>query len=155
MTVRLGRIVGLPAVCGERVVGHVERAVPDETGQHVLGFIIRRGLGSAKWADHSAVSVLGDVSVILRQCPGRVPKGSDAVLSAVKDEGGLTLGRVTDWWISRDSLDITALEVTLGLLADITSGRRTVQRWTVKPGEDGLTVLIPREEWEERKEEQP
>lgn len=155
MTVRLGRIVGLPAVCGERVVGHVERAVPDETGQHVLGFIIRRGLGSAKWADHSAVSVLGDVSVILRQRPGRVPRGSDAVLSAVKDEGGLTLGRVTDWWISRDSLDITALEVTLGLLADITSGRRRVQRWTVKPGEDGLTVLIPREEWEERKEEQP
>ncbi|MGN1368536.1 MAG: hypothetical protein ACI4WX_06695 [Aristaeellaceae bacterium] len=155
MTVRLGRIVGLPAVCGERVVGHVERAVPDETGQHVLGFIIRRGLGSAKWADHSAVSVLGDVSVILRQRPVRVPRGSDAVLSAVKDEGGLTLGRVTDWWISRDSLDITALEVTLGLLADITSGRRRVQRWTVKPGEDGLTVLIPREEWEERKEEQP
>lgn len=155
MTVRLGRIVGLPAVCGERVVGHVERAVPDETGQHVLGFIIRRGLGSAKWADHSAVSVLGDVSVILRQRPGRVPRGSDAVLSAVKDEGGLTLGRVTDWWISRDSLDITALEVTLGLLSDITSGRRRVQRWTVKPGEDGLTVLIPREEWEERKEEQP
>lgn len=155
MTVRLGRIVGLPAVCGERVVGHVERAVPDETGQHVLGFIIRRGLGSAKWVDHSAVSVLGDVSVILRQRPGRVPRGSDATLSAVKDEGGLTLGRVTDWWISRDSLDITALEVTLGLLADLTSGRRRVQRWTVKPGEDGLTVLIPREEWEERKEEQP
>lgn len=155
MTVRLGRIVGLPAVCGERVVGHVERAVPDETGQHVLGFIIRRGLGSAKWVDHSAVSVLGDVSVILRQRPGRVPRGTDATLSAVKDEGGLTLGRVTDWWISRDSLDITALEVTLGLLADLTSGRRRVQRWTVKPGEDGLTVLIPREEWEERKEEQP
>ncbi len=153
MTVRLGRILGLPAVCGERVVGHVERAVPDETGQHVLGFIIRRGLGSAKWADHSAVSVLGDVSVILKTRPGRVPKGRDASLAAVKDEGGLTLGRVTDWWISRDSLDITALEVTLGPLMDITSGRRTVHQWTVKSGEDGLLVLIPREEWEERKEE--
>lgn len=153
MTVRLGRILGLPAVCGERVVGHVERAVPDETGQHVQGFVIRRGLGSAKWADHSAVSVVGDVSVILSRRPGRVPKGSDALLSAVKDEGGLTLGRVTDWWISRDSLDITALEVTLGLMEDLTSGRRTVSRWTVKRTDDGLIVLLPREEWEERKEE--
>ncbi|MDD6051718.1 MAG: hypothetical protein PUC00_10715 [Clostridiales bacterium] len=153
MTVRLGRILGLPAICGERVVGHVERAVPDETGQHVQGFVIRRGLGSAKWADHSAVSVVGDVSVILARRPGRVPKGSDALLSAVKDEGGLTLGRVTDWWISRDTLDITALEVTLGLMEDLTSGRRTVSRWTVKRGEDGLIVLLPREEWEERKEE--
>lgn len=153
MTVRLGRILGLPAVCGERVMGHVERAIPDETGQHVRGFIIRRGLGGAKWADQSAVAVLGDVSVILNSRPGRVPKGREAALAAVKDEGGLTLGRVTDWWISRDSLDITALEITLGLMEDLTSGRRTVRQWTVKPGEDGMTVLIPREEWEERREE--
>lgn len=150
---RLGRILGLPAVCGERVVGHVERAVPDETGQHVRGFIIRRGLGGAKWADRSAITVLGDVSVILKERPGRVPKGSDAAWSAVKDEGGLTLGRVTDLWISRDALDITALEVTLGLLEDLTTGRRTVRHWTVQPGEDGMQVLIPREEWETRKEE--
>lgn len=152
MSVRLGRILGLPAVCGEQVVGHVERAVPDETGQRVVGFIIRRGLGGAKWADRSAVSVLGDVSLILKERPGRVPKGSSALLSAVKDEGGLTLGRVTDWWISRDSLEITALEVTLGLLEDLTTGRRTVRQWAVKSGEDGTTVLIPREEWEERRE---
>lgn len=152
---RLGRILGLPAVCGERVVGHVERAVPDETGQRVTGFVIRRGLGGAKWADRSAITVLGDVSVILGEKPGRVPKGCGAVWSAVKDEGGLTLGRVTDLWISRDSLDITALEVTLGLLEDLTTGRRTVRHWTVQSGEDGMQVLIPREEWETRKEEEP
>ena len=145
---RLGRILGLPAVFGERVVGHVERAVPDETGQQVMGFVIRRGLGGAKWADRSAVSVLGDVSVVLGEKPGRVPKGRDACLSAVKDEGGLTLGRVTDWWICKDELRITALEVTLGLLEDLTSGRRRVQKWTVQSGEDGMQVLIPREEWE-------
>ena len=147
---RLGRILGLPAVCGERVVGHVERAVPDETGQRLRGFIIRRGLGGARWAPSSAVCVLGDVSVILKEKPGRVPRGSDTALGAVKDEGGLTLGRVTDWWISRESFDITALEVTLGPLEDIRSGRRTVHAWAVQPGEDGATVLIPRSEWEDQ-----
>ena len=146
---RLGRILGLPVVCGERVVGHVERAVPDETGQRLQGFIIRRGLGGAKWAATSSVSVLGDVSVILKEKPGRVPKGSDLTLGSVKDEGGLTLGRVTDCWISRDALDITALEVTLGLLEDLTRGRRTVRQWAVQSGEDGMQVLIPREEWEQ------
>ena len=145
---RLGRILGLPAVCGERVVGHVERAVPDETGQRLRGFIIRRGLGGARWVPSSAVCVLGDVSVILKEKPGRVPRGSDTALGAVKDEGGLTLGRVTDLWISREALDITALEITLGLLEDITRGRRTVHHWAVQSSEDGMTVLIPREEWE-------
>lgn len=148
--VRLGRILGLPAVVGARVVGHVERAVPDQTGQHMQGLIIRRGLGGAKWVDRSQVAVLGDVSVILRQRPGRVPKGSDITLSSVKDESGLTLGRITDLWISKDALDITALEVTLGPLADLTSGRRRVHKWAVQPGEDGMQVLIPREEWEDK-----
>ena len=146
--VRLGRILGLPAVCGARVVGRVERAVPDETGRHVEGFIIRRGLGGAKFVRRSAVQVLGDVSLILREKPGRVPRGSEIALRTVKDEGGLTLGRVTDWWISREALDITALEVTLGLTEDLLSGRRTVHQWAVQPGEDGMQVLIPREEWE-------
>ncbi len=145
---RLGRILGLPAICGERVVGHVERAIPDEAGQQVQGFVIRRGLGGAKWADRSAIEVLGDVSVILREKPGRVPKKNGASLGPVKDEGGLTLGRVTDLWIRRDGLDIAALEVTLGLVEDLRHGRQTIRRWTVQPGDEGLTVLIPREEWE-------
>ena len=148
MTVRLGRILGLPAVCGGRVVGHVERAVPDEEGRQVTGFIIRRGMGSAKWADRRTVSVVGDVSVILGEKPGRIPKGSDLAITAVKDESGLTLGRVTDWWITRDGLNITALEITLGPLEDILSGRRKIAQWAVQPGEDGPTLLIPREEWE-------
>lgn len=146
--VRLGRILGLPAVVGARVVGHVERAVPDQTGQYMRGLIIRRGLGGAKWVDRSQVAVLGDVSVILRERPGRVPKGSEITLSAVKDESGLTLGRITDLWISKDALDITALEVTLGPLADLTTGRCTVHKWAVQPGDEGMQVLIPREEWE-------
>ena len=148
MTVRLGRILGLPAVCGGRVVGHVERAIPDETGQQVTGFIVRRGLGGAKWADRSTVTVLGDVSVILGEKPVRIRRGSETSITAVKDESGLTLGRVTDWWISRDSLRITALEITLGPLEDMLSGRRRVAQWAVQPGEDGAAVLIPREEWE-------
>lgn len=150
MTVRLGRILGLPAICGERVVGHVERVVPDENGQRVTGFIIRRGLGSAKWADRSAVAVLGDVSVILKEKPGRVPRGSAMSFVSVKDEGGLTLGRVTDWWIRREGFDIAALEVTLGPLEDLRSGRRTVHTWTVQPGEEAASVLIPRSEWEDQ-----
>ena len=149
MTVRLGRILGLPAVCGERVVGHVERAVPDASGRRVTGFVIRRGLGSAKWADSRAVTVLGDVSLILSEKPGRLPKGSPVSFTAVKDEGGLTLGRVTDWWICRENFDIAALEVTLGPLEDLRTGRRRIRSWAVQQGEDGATVFIPREEWED------
>ena len=38
-------------------------------------------------------------------------------------------------------------------LEDMLSGRRRIAQWAVQPGEDGATVLIPREEWEGRREE--
>lgn len=149
--VRLGRILGLPAVMGARVMGHVERAIPDETGKHLTGFVIRRGLGGAKWADAGTIEVLGDVSLILRSRPERHHREKAYAISAVKDESGLTLGRVTDWWISRDTLDITALEISLGPIEDLRRGRRTIRSWTTQPGDDGLQVLIPRSAWEEVK----
>jgi uncharacterized protein YrrD len=152
VTVRLGRILGLPAVWGEQIVGHVERAVPDERGQCIRGFIIRRGLGGARWAAGSTITLLGDVSVILQHKPARIPRGQYVQLGTVKDESGLTLGLITDLWISRDSLAITALEVTLGPMEDLLTGRRTVHAWAVRPGEDGPQVLIPRTEWEEGRE---
>ncbi|MBQ8200236.1 MAG: hypothetical protein IJZ74_00560 [Clostridia bacterium] len=146
--VRLGRVLGLPAILGERMVGHVERAVFAQDGRRLRGLIIRRGLGGAKWIGRDKISVLGDVSVILTERPARPPRDADFALRTVKDESGLTLGRVTDAWISTDTLAVTALEVTLGLLEDLRTGRRIVRQWAIRPGEDGAQVLIPREEWE-------
>lgn len=146
--VRLGRIVGLPAVCGEKVVGHVERAIPDEGARSLRGLVIRRGLGSAKWADRSAIAVLGDVSVILEAKPVRVPRRGSAALGPVKDESGLTLGRVTDLWVNPETFAITAMEISLGWMEELHGGRRVIRRWMIQPGQEAPQVFIPREEWE-------
>ncbi len=152
--VRIRRVLGLPAILGEAMVGHVERAVLTRDGRHLRGLMIRRGLGSAKWVPGEHIRVLGDVSVILGQRPVRPPRDTAFTLRTVKDESGLTLGRVTDAWISTETLDVTAIEVTLGLLEDLRTGRRRVTQWAVQGmdgnagGEAAGQVLIPREEWE-------
>lgn len=147
--IRMGRVLGLPVVHGERLVGHVERCVLDAAGKSLRGLVIRRGLGGAKWVGREGVGVLGDVSVILTQAPARPPRDADFSLRLVKDEGGLTLGRVTDVWLSPESLSVTALEITLGLAEELRSGRLRVCDWVVLPGEDGdAQVLIPRSEWD-------
>lgn len=147
--VRLGRVLGLPAILGERMVGHVERAVLEKDGKRLRGLTIRRGLGSARWVGREGVGVLGDVSVILAYAPGRMPRDTDGTLRTVKDESGLTLGWVTDLWLSPETLDVTALEITLGLMEDLRTGRLRVEEWAVQPGEDGSAqVLLPRKAWE-------
>lgn len=147
--VRLGRVVGLPAVLGETLMGHVERAVLTPDGRQLRGLVIRKGLGGARWAEGRGIGVLGDVSVVLGRRPVHLPRDADFTLRTVKDESGLTLGRVTDVWVSPESLEVTALEVSLGLYEELRKGRLTVRRWAVQPDEeDGARVLIPREEWE-------
>lgn len=147
--VRLGRVLGLPAILGERRMGHVERTVLDRDGRQLRGLIIRRGLGSARWVSREGVGVLGDVSVILSSTPVRPPRDTDFALTTVKDESGLTLGRVTDVWLCPETMAVTALEVTLGPLEDMRTGRLRVQEWTVQTGGDGTAqVLIPRKEWQ-------
>ncbi len=147
--VRLMRVLGLPAILGERRVGHVERTAPDVRERRLQGLVIRRGLGGARWVSREGVQVLGDVSLVLRRMPERLPKTMEAAPTRVTDENGLTLGRVTDAWIRPDTLEITALEVTLGLCEDLRHGRLRVRDWAVQPGLDGeMRVLIDRREWE-------
>ena len=146
---RLNRVVGLPVILGERRVGHVERVALTPQARQLRGLVIRNGLGGARWVPREGVSVLGDVSLVLREAPGRMPSEAPEVPRRVTDGSGLTLGRVTDAWIRPDTLEVTALEITLGLLEDLLHGRLRLRDWAVQPGPDGNPqILIGRREWE-------
>ena len=146
---RLIRVLGLPAILGERQVGRVERAALDPQGRRLQGMLIRRGLGSARWVSRESVSVLGNVSVVLRSAPVRPPREGCFSPGRVTDESGLNLGRVTDAWLSPETLCVTALEVSLGPCEDLTRGRLRVRDWAVQTGPGGESqVLIGRREWE-------
>lgn len=136
---RLGRIVGLPAVCAGRMAGRVERAVLTRDGRALMGLIIRRGMGGAQWASSEDVAILGEVSVILRRMPGRLPREADFALTWVKDSGGMCLGRVTDAYVDPATRTVSALEVDLGPVETLRSGRLLAREFTVS----GTCVMIP------------
>lgn len=142
--IRLGSIVGLPAALNGRMVGRVEQAVLTHDGHALRGMVIRHGLGGARWVSAERIAILGDVSVILTDRPERLPRDASFTLSTVKDVGGLNLGRVTDAYVNRSTLQVEALEVSLGLWEELTLGRMLARQFTVQnpPGEAGQ-VLIP------------
>ena len=142
--IRLGSLVGLPAALDGRMVGRVEQTVLTPDGLALRGMVIRHGLGGAKWAAAESISVLGDVSIILHDKPGKLPKDAGFALSSVKDTGGLNLGRVTDAYVNPLTFRVTALEVSLGLVEEFTCGRMLARSFVVHPvpGEPGQ-VLIP------------
>lgn len=136
---RLGRIVGLPAVCEGRMAGRVERAVLTRDGRALKGLIIRHGMGGARWAAEADVDVLGEVSVILRRMLGRLPPEADFTLTWVKDSGGMHLGRVTDAYVDPVTRAVSALEVDLGPIETLRAGRLLAREFTVS----GACVMIP------------
>lgn len=147
--IRLGRVVGLPVIYAGRLLGHVEQAVPDGEGRLLTGLVIRRGLRGARWASRADVGVLGEVSVVLTHPPQRPPRRMQKPWGLVKDENGLTLGRVTDMWLRPGTLEVTALEVSLGPLEDMKYGRLRVEDWAMRPGGNGqMQVQIARRSWE-------
>lgn len=142
--IRLGGLVGLPAALNGRMVGRVEQTVLTQDGLALRGVVLRHGLGGARWAEAGSISVLGDISVVLRRRPDPVPRDAAFTLTCVKDSGGLNLGRVTDAFISRSSFRVEALEISLGLWEEFTCGRMLARTFVVHPapGDPGQ-VLIP------------
>jgi len=139
--IRLSRVVGLPVIHAGKLLGHVEQAVADGEGRHLTGLVIRRGLRGTRWASRTDVGVLGEVSVVLTHLPQRPPQRVQKPWGLVKDASGLTLGRVTDMWLQPETMEVTALEVSLGPLEDIRHGRLRVEDWALCPGGDGLPQI--------------
>lgn len=142
--IRLGSLVGLPAALDGQMVGRVEQTVLARDGHSLRGLVVRHGLGGAKWVDAAHIRVLGDVSVILSARPGRLPRDADFTLTSVKDTGGLNLGRVMDAYVNPATFQVTALEISLGLVEELTLGRMLARSFVVRPlPEEPGQVLIP------------
>ena len=138
---RLSRLLGLPVIYSGQIIGHVERTVSEPQGHALQGIVLRRGLGSARWARLEGIDVLGEVSVILARKPQRLPRSADFALGHVRDSGGMTLGWVTDVLFDPESGEFSALEITLGPTEELLGGRYLTRDWTVQP-QDGQ-VMIP------------
>ena len=142
--IRLGRLTGLPAVLDGRPVGHVEQCILTNDGRFLRGLTVRHGFGSAKWIASDAVLVMGDVSVVVAQKPVKTPKDCDFRLTTVWDTAGLPLGRVTDVYVSPMTHEVKALEVSLGPVETIRTGRCIARTFSVCDAlPEAGAVMIP------------
>lgn len=142
--IRLGGVVGLPAALEGRMIGRVEQAVLSPDGRSLRGLVLRHGLSGARWAGAESIGVLGQVAVVLRDKPCKLPPHADFLLTSVKDSAGLNLGRVTDAYVNPETLRVMALEISLGLVEDICLGRMLARSYVVRPTPDEPgQVMIP------------
>lgn len=144
MMMRMGRLTGLPVIWDGHTIAQVEAPVLQTDGRQLRGLRVRRGFGGARWVDADDISVLGEVCVVVRRKPQRIPEDAAFRLGMVKDTAGLLLGQVTDAIIDQDSLRVHALEMVLGLTEAITEGRMLCRQFVTMPAGASMgEVLVP------------
>jgi len=114
MLTSLNRLIGQPVVWEGRQLGYVERAVADTKHRCLSGIIIRRGIGSARWAPLDGILMAGRLCVVLSAQPVRLPKQETADIRRAVFTSGQSAGEVCDVIIRADTLRIAALEVSQG-----------------------------------------
>lgn len=129
--IRLGRVTGLPAVLDGHHAGYVEQCILTGDGRFLRGVTVRHGFGSARWVPSDAVAVIGDVSVVIVHKPVKTPKDCDFRLTTVWDTAGLPLGRVTDVYISSITHEVKAIEISLGPVETMRTGRCIARTFSV------------------------
>ncbi len=150
-SVRMGSLAGLPVILAGQARCRVERPVLEKDGKRLRGLVVRRGLGGARWVGREAIELIGQVSVIVRVRPMRLPPDTDFALGSVRDATGLTLGRVTDAWLNPETLRVEALEIVPGLVEALLSGPLRCDRFAVCPcREEPGRVMIPGGLWLEK-----
>lgn len=142
----LREIVGLPVIMNGACIGHVLCGEPDSALQSVRAIWISTGRMGARRINREDVRQIGEIAVQVtdRGVRGN-PAGGHFFRRAISTDGA-RLGAVVDAEFD-ESLKICALWLTRGYPDDLRSGRRRIERYSVRE-RDGC-VLVPSGEEEE------
>ena len=134
MLTSLNALVGLPAVWQNQQVGWIERAVADVEGRRLGGLVVRKGMGSARWADGNEVLCIGENCVLLGSKPARLPKVPPQKDRRTFLTTGEAAGVVTDVFFRGEPLALAALEVCRGPLQRLMGYRAYAADFCIRPG---------------------
>ena len=143
----LKKLIGLPMILDGIHQGYVVRGVVTRDGKTRRGLVVRSGLSALKWVPRDQIQLMGKVSVIGTGKTKKLPRDADYRLFRVSTMDGVRLGTVSDCVIHDETLQVLALEVSLGPVDDLVRGRYLCTCFHVRPGTVSMTghVLIPEE----------
>ncbi len=126
--------VGMPVILDGKRIGHVACLTLDEGLTRVTGLRIARGLRGNRFIPARAVSLLGDVAVLVTDEGVRAGGERGLTIRRATTTDGQILGAITGALVDEGTRLVAALELTSGWWEDLARGRRYVYGWTANPG---------------------
>ena len=126
--------VGMPVILNGKRIGHVACLTLDEGLTKVTGLRIARGLRGNRFIPACAVSLLGDVAVLVADDGVRPCGERGLTIRRATTTDGQILGAITGALVDEGTRRVAALELSSGWWEDLARGRRYVYGWTANQG---------------------
>ena len=142
-------LVGMPVICEGRKLGRVVQAQVSGELTRMTGLFVDAGLKGTRFIPAEDVNVLGDVAVLVRSAGRRGVRAQCGYPRRALAPDGKRLGAICGAGVNEESLNVEALELSVGWLEDMLTGRRRVSRFTVnQPGGEVGVIEMDGEELE-------
>ena len=128
-------LVGMPVICGGRKLGRVVQAQVSEELTRMTGLFVDAGIKGTRFIPSSDVR--------------RGARAQCGYPRRALTPDGKHLGAICGAGVNEESLNVEALELSIGWLEDVLTGRRRVRRFTVnQPGGEVVVIEMDGEELE-------
>jgi len=131
----------IPVICGDRQIGIFQSVCFDKTRKRVCAFVISGGLYGKRMVSIQHVLMIGQGFILIDGWSRYRRLDGQQISMFVRDTTGLLVGRVTDYAIDRDSMEILAIEVLPGYLPKEISIREWIYAYSFS--EDADAWIIP------------
>lgn len=139
-------LVGMPVICEGRKLGRVVQAQVSKDLTHMTGLFIDAGFRGTRFIPAKDVSVIGEVAILVESMGQRSERGDCGYPRRALDPDGKRLGAICGADVDEISMNVEALELSMGWMEDVISGRRQVKHFFVtQPGEEVVVIEIEEE----------
>lgn len=111
---RMSMLRNIPVICGEQQIGIFQSACFDKTRKRVCAFVISSGLHGKRVVSASHIRLIGRGFILVDDWSRYKRLDEQQTSLFVRDTTGLLVGRITDYAIDQESMEIIAIEVLPG-----------------------------------------
>jgi len=111
---RISLLRNIPVICGERQIGLFQSAYIDKSRKRVCAFVISSGLYGKRIVSIQHIRMIGDNFILIDGWSRYRPLDGQQLSLFVRDTTGLLVGRITDYAIDQESMEIIAIEMLPG-----------------------------------------
>ncbi len=133
-------VIGLPVISNGKKLGRVAEAALSDDLTRLTGIYAECGFKGSRFIPSGQMRLIGDVAIL---CDGegyrarvqRVPWPKRAVTT-----DGRRLGAITGVMLDESTFAVVALQLSLGLIDDLLSGRKWISSFSVSPASGDIVL---------------